>query len=211
MIYSDESKLTDIFEDQLDTDRLRSEIMSKLYHISQLFGQMKWEPEAANLIRDWHMAGGPPVPGHSKLVHYLRRRTLHVVKLAMISAIAASGQLIIRTSDSRRALAWLLEAERYMPEIFRAMTGKNDAQVLEELQLYMLGIYARNSDEARRKGKAEVEAIHESSLYAFLEHHVIVEKIEGLILQAEKSNRIVRIGGTNTFKPRPMAGPKGVE
>lgn len=194
MIYASETPLRDLFEEPPDQTMLRNLILAKLGLLSQLYGQFKWEPAAAERLSAWHSAGGPPAPTHSKLVYYNNRRTLHVLKLIMVSAIAASAQLVITESDVARAIAWLVEAELVMPDIFRAMVGKSDSQVIDEMHYYMTAVWAKN------KGKP----VHERMLYDFLRLRVPSEKIEKIVAIAERANIIARVAGTaDQYVPKP--------
>ena len=51
----------------------------------------------------------------------------------MVSAIDRSNSLILTRDDFNRAMAWLLEAEDTMIEIFKAGATNADAQAMEEI------------------------------------------------------------------------------
>ena len=149
-IYSNEQIVKDLFEEKEWDEERRENLLIRLGQMSQMYGQFKFTNSAAKCLAEWHIAGGPPTPDHSKLVHYNRSRTnLHVLKLSMISAISRTGQLIIEEPDAQRAISWLLEAESFMPGIFRAMVGRSDVEVIEELWLYVATQY-KNSKEPIR-------------------------------------------------------------
>lgn len=194
MVYAPDVPLKDLFDDPGEPQALRASLLAKLARISELYGQMLWHPDAVELVRQWHLAGGPPVPTHTKLAHYIRRRTsLHMPKLAIVSAIARTGEKVIEAIDVKRAIEWLLEAEALMPDIFRAMIGKSDTQVIEELHFFLTSLWVKNKQ----------QPVHERALFAFLAQRVPSDKIEKLITVAERSNIITRMAGTSTFKPLP--------
>src|SRR5208337_2757577 len=147
--------------------------------------------DAAKRLGAWHLAGGPPVPNHSKLENYNRRRTQHLIKLSMVSAVSRTGEIHLALVDIERGIAWLMEVERLMPDIFRAMVGKSDSQVLEELYGYLVGVWRMHKE----------KAVNERFLFSFLTQRVPSEKIEKLIQIAERSNMITRMAGTNDFRP----------
>src|SRR5262249_39802036 len=114
-------------------------------------------------------------------------------KLSMISAISRTADLVIELDDVKRAISWLLEAESHMPDIFRAMQGKSDAAVIDELHYHLMELWVRG-------GKKPIPA---SSLFHFLSTRVPADKIPRVLQIAEVSNVITRYAGTDTFYPRP--------
>lgn len=202
MVYAGDAPFQELFYDPEIEQGLRKQILAKLAHISQLYGPMLWTPAAAEGIASWHKKGGPPAPTHSKLVHYNRARSLHATKLAMISAISRTGALIIDTLDVSRAISWLVEAERLMPDIFREMIGKSDSQVIEEMHYFVQATWAR------QKQKAVLGA----DIMRFLLTRVPSDKAEKIMMMSEKADVIARVAGTNDlYVPRPRYDHKGVE
>jgi hypothetical protein len=153
---------------------------------------MRVSKQAEELVREWHMSDGPPTPTHSKLAHYNTTRTQILIKLAMVATISRTGELIIQSEDITRALRWLLEAERRMPDIFRAMTGKSDSQILEELHYFVIAKY-----------RADNKPVPSKDIYEFLSYRATTDKIGGLITTAEKTQRMIRVGNGETWMPRP--------
>lgn len=193
MIYAPDVPIKDLFDDPGTPAATRKRILQSMTHLSKLYGQMLWQPAAAKRVGDWHLAGGPPQPTHSKLAHYNRRRTsLHMPKLAMVAAIARSGEMIIELEDVDRAIGWLLEAERLMPDIFRAMVGKSDSQIMEELHFFATSTWAKDK-----------KPLHERLLVSFLSQRVPSDKVDKILQVCERSNMLVRQGGTETYTPRP--------
>lgn len=192
MIYSTETPHRSLFYDPGTDATLRQKVLDLLGEISQLFGRLRWEGPAMEALDKWYMSGGPnvggaPVPEHSKLQHYNRSRGYFALKLCIIAALARSREMVIRLADVDRALGWLLEAERFMPDIFRAMLGKSDRDVLDELHMYASAMFQRSG--ARKKVAGE-------DLRRFLLERVPHEKVETLIGAAERANLLARIGGT---------------
>lgn len=194
MIYAADGPIKDLFDDPGEPEALRKQVLSKLGHMSEMYGQMKWQPAAAKRVGDWHMAKGPPAPTHSKLEHYNRRRTsLHMPKLAMVSAVARTGGMVIEETDVARAIFWLTEAEKLMPDIFRSMVGKSDAQVMEECHFYITSEWAR-----KKQTPVDGRTIH-----FFLAQRVPSDKVQKIMEIMERSGMIERIASTDTYNPRP--------
>ncbi len=194
MIYSPETPMVDVFaEPELPVDA-RVDMLRKIGAISQLYGQCLWEPAASERIGKWHLAGGPPAPQHSKLAHYLRSRTMMAIKLAIISAVSRTGKLVISKLDADRAIEWLLDAERVMPDIFRAMIGKSDTQIIEELHYFVLNIWTKN----HRK------PVSGESIWNFLSQRVPSDKVEKILMVAERANILQRVAGAgDLWLPKP--------
>lgn len=193
MVYSAETPYRELFAEEVDQSEHQQELLVRLRRMTRLYGEASVSPDAAERLRMWHKMGGPPTPRHSKLEHYARRRTnLHVIKLSLIAAVSRSASLHITLPDVNRAVAWLLEAEALMPDIFRAMVGRSDAQVVEELHFYLTGLW-------RMSG---MKPVHEDKLYHFLHQRVPSEKIEKILQVAERSNVIARMAGTDMYVPK---------
>jgi hypothetical protein len=196
MIYSSESPLRDFFYESPVPVGLREKILRRLAAVSQLYGPMLWQREAAQKLTHWHQAGGPPRPSHSKLVHYNRSRSVFVAKLATISAISRTMEMRIELIDVERALEWLLQAEKLMPDIFREMIGKSDRQIIEELHFFVTQLWVKG----KRNG-----GITSESIYDFLSHRCPSDKTEKLFQLAERSGIIARVGGTqDMYVPKPI-------
>lgn len=203
MIYAGEPTFQELFQaetEDMQSSQLWEQLRSKLSRFSTLFGQMEWEEPAAARLGDWHRQGGPPKPQHSKLVHYNNSRTMFVIKLSIVSAVSATGQLIIRDSDVIRALAWLIAAEAKMPDVFREMIGKSDTQVIDELHYMVMTVWAKNK-----------KAVGTGLLWEFLRQRVPSEKIEKILLSAERSGVLFHpAGAPDLWQPRAI-NERGVE
>lgn len=203
MVYAAEGKFHELFqeEEELVDSAGWLQLLAGLSHISGLYGCMNWEPSAAELLAKWHRAKGPPIPTHSKLVHYNNSRTMFAIKLSTVSAVARTGALVISEADVTRGLSWLLNAEKLMPDVFREMIGKSDSQVIDELH-YM--VY----QEQVKAGKALNTAV----LWEFLRQRVPSEKIEKILLSADRSGVLTHPGSApDLWMAKPVRGPRGVE
>jgi len=206
MIYAAEGKFQDLFQDAQDPRDTGEWIVlrAQLSHISAMYGQCSWEQAGADMLANWHRAKGPPTPTHSKLVHYNNSRTMFAIKLAIVSAVSRTGEIVISEYDVRRALTWLLKAEERMPDVFREMIGKSDSQIIDELHYMMV--------QEQSKSKGAPKALPTSALWEFLRQRVPSEKIEKIMLSAERSGVIAHPGGAaDLWLAKPITGVRGVE
>jgi hypothetical protein len=145
LIFSGERNLIDPFENSTHNDALLNDLVADFAIIASLQGKMRWEPEAATLLRDWHLAGGPPVPEHSKLANYNTRRTTHALKLCMVASASRDNDLVIKEQDVGVALDWLFEAEKHVPKIFASQQIGGDASVMEEAAGFLVEEFSRTN------------------------------------------------------------------
>jgi hypothetical protein len=194
MVYAREAVYVPLFQDRAEKTVLRTTLISNMRHVVKMFGKMDWEPEAAHSMETWHKQGGPPRPEHSKLEHYIQRRTLHVLKLCMISSAARGTSRVITQFDLDRARSWLFLAEETMPDVFKDMVYKGDQHVITELHFFAWKLWSK-----------ERKPIHESRLINYLKMKVPSEKIDRILDIADRSNVLVRNAGEKTYVPKPLA------
>jgi hypothetical protein len=183
MVYAQSGPSPELFKEEPERDIREESLVRAIEELSTLSGQFRWEPDAANALRAWDLAGGLPKPQHLRLVHYIKRRTQFMIKLMMISAASRRSGLIIIPFDFERAFTWLRAAEAVMPDVFREMTQKSDSHVLQELVYTVFRIYM----------KEKQRPVHKSRLWAFLQDRAPSEKIPKLIELAEQSAFITRV------------------
>lgn len=182
MIYADSCPPVDLFSMR---ESRSSELVVAMRKIFELKGEFAWSKNAIDELNTWNRAGCPPQPSHSKLLNYNTRRALHVIKLSMVSAVSRSYELKVLVEDVERARDWLLDAERVMPDIFRAMGQRSDQQVLADLHLYLYRMWSSVAIEKRKP-------LTTKNIYEFLHSRVTSEKIPRLLEVAEKLGYIVR-------------------
>jgi hypothetical protein len=88
----------------------------------------------------------------------------------MISSISRSGDKVIGLEHYSEALNWLMEAETYMPDIFKSMMSGGDSNSMEEAWNYVWTIYAK-----------ERKPVHEARLVHFLRERVPAHSIMRVI------------------------------
>lgn len=205
MIYCSSLPIKSLFYSPGDVSTLRHSLVKRLGELSTIQTEFQWTEKSAQMIDDWYMGGGKPMPSHSKLENYAqpRNRAVLIIKLAIVSAISRGQYQLLEEIDITRAMSWLFEAEALMPDIFRAMLGKSDRAILEEMYTYMLELWNKQS----KKG-----TINSESLYSFLSSQVPSDKVGKLFEVAEKSGIIRRAFGTvDQFTPGVLKEPRGVE
>lgn len=194
MIYAGSGPSNEIFGAMPDKSKPRTALVKMLSDCGNMVGQFEWAPEVVALMENWRKAGYTPRPKHSKLQHYIPRRPLHVMKLAMVAAVSRTQRLKIEVCDFNRARDWLIGAENLMPDIFREMVQKSDTQIIQELHFFMWQAYAKGAK----------KPIHESMVFHFLQQRVPSEKIDRIVDIACKSNIIVRQAGFPLYVPKPV-------
>lgn len=160
LIFSGEKRKTSLFarKDRNKTlfNNLREDLMTM--GSDALCGELKFTPEAAELIDAFNLSGGEPAPTHPKLVGYNARRVAHMLKLMQVSCIDRGEDFVIEEIDFQNALDWLMEAEFFMPEIFKAMSSGGDGRVIEDTWHFLFSIYIKNK-----------QPIPKHKLWAFLQ------------------------------------------
>lgn len=194
LIFSGELIRGDLFDVREGDNNMLSALQADLKSISTYFGEFDIDDETRTALNNWHRLGGPPVPEHPKLAHYCTRRTAHLLKLCMVAAVSTGSDLLITIEHYRTALAWLLEAEEAMPDIFRAMKGGGDASAMDEAWHFLFQIYAKSK-----------KPVNEAMLYQFLRERVPSYAIEKIIDTMVKSGMARRTQepttGMNVYTP----------
>lgn len=184
LIYSGAEAPSDLFKRNDYDDKLREELERDLYEIGNMFGQMEFDDDAREAFTQWHIQHGPPTPTHPKLTHYLTRRSAHLIKLCVISSASRGNTYRVTLENYVEALDWLLECERVMPDIFRAMRTGGDGRVMEECYHYLYETYMKKKD-----------PVQEHRLYAFLQERTPAHNVERIIQVMEKAGMIEKKWG----------------
>lgn len=136
MVYSDERIVGDDFETV--TREKDKDLAKDIETINGLRGEFKVTEEYRLAVNNWRELGEAPLPNHPRLIHYNSRRRVNLYKLSMISAIDRSNVLWLTKDDFNRAYGWLIEAERLMPDIFKAGVMNADAAAIEDIYHFVL-------------------------------------------------------------------------
>lgn len=178
-------------------DDIISPLIGQLQEIHDIKGEMFWTEPARDALNSWRRGGMTPVPVHGRLRHYLARRTHHLAKLAMISALSMGNWPEVLLSDFERAYFWLMTAEETMPDIFRAMAAKSDRQIMEDLHY---AVYTKYMSAL----PAERKPIHIDRLTEFLVDKVPSERIRTIITTAINAGYFRQGPFPNEYIPRPL-------
>ncbi|NNW55495.1 MULTISPECIES: DUF3987 domain-containing protein [unclassified Roseobacter] len=179
LIYTGERHLRELFDVLGTNDEESNSLKEGIAKISDIYGEIKFTDEAKELINNWHLSGGPPSPEHPKLIHYSTRRTAHLLKLCQIACVESRLELVIRPEDFNKALDWLIEAEHYMPEIFKAMSSVGTGKTMEEAWFYLFQAWTKDN-----------KPVQEHRLIQFLQEKVPIHHIKVTIEMMEKSGII---------------------
>lgn len=110
--------------------------------IGERVGRLMFERDAAEMLEAWNMSRRKTEPQHPRLTHYNTRRTVHLLKLCIISTVDL-GARTITAEATQRAMDWLTEAELHMGDIFLAMASGGDARVINEAHHWLYTHQAR--------------------------------------------------------------------
>jgi len=200
IVFTADKQLKDPFQDEDeegDTKRFGA-LKKKLQKIGNMYGQMFFQEEVKILIKNWHFGGGVPTPDHPKLMYYNGRRLVHLLKLCMIYA-AMDLRYEITVADFQQALDTLIEAEFFMPDIFKSMSSGGAGRNIEEAWHYLYTIYMK-----------ENKPIAEPRLVQFLQERIPVHQINTTIEMMERGQLIKKQleKGGYVYRPLAKAVPK---
>ena len=169
-IYSGATKPESIFAEKKDDAILEEKLLDRLEEIGALYGKFTFTPESKEFIDYWHLNGQKPQPEHPRLAHYNTRRTAHLLKLSQIASVSFSDELVIELEHAQQALNWLVEAEFYMADIFKAMRSGGDGQTIEETYHFIYTTYMK-----------EKKPVAENRIILFLQARTPVHNIVRII------------------------------
>lgn len=193
-IYSGETEYTDIFA-KLDHDgSAYKNLVHDLADIYNIWGEFTITDEVKEAINAWARQGFRPRPDHPKLTNYSTRRLAHLLKLCIIACAAASSDRAIKLEHYAEALDWLVEAEGYMPDIFKALKTGGDAQAMEECWHFAYQHFMRKK-----------EPVPEYLLITFLKEQVpahSVNHILDIMVRAQLLTKMHTNSGQPGYEPK---------
>lgn len=196
LIYSGDKVHRDPFAEESSSgvlERLHGDLLHDLKTIALEFGKMVFEKSAAEAIQAWIKGGCQPEPQHQKLQHYNARRAAHLLKLCIISSIARSGNKLITLENYSEALNWLVEAETYMPDIFKSMVTGGDSSAMEETWNYVWTLFAKE-----KKPIAEHRIVH--FLRERVPAHSVMRVLE-IMVKSRMFEVVISDNRFNGYKP----------
>ena len=203
MVYADKTFRPKLFpEESEDRSKELAELETGIKHIVTLCGEMKFSAAAKAFLEEWYALDNSDGPEHLKLESYKVRRPVTIQKISMAICAGSGAFPQIEEEHLQTALSMMLEAERFMPEIFKGMVVQEDSQVMSELHNYAIARYA--------KTKAPLP---ECMIVDFIRDRVAIHKIDpilkhmlssGLLKEASSTD-----GGSFTTAKRYLPGRKG--
>lgn len=150
IIFSDELILRplDLNEDKAPRNSgLLNDLTADMDVIGSIAKKYEFTQGAYDLLDKWHMSGEnePDKPTHPRLQHYTSRRLVHLLKLCMISAVDRGAERI-DTYDFSTAMNWMVEAEAFMPDVFKAMASGGDSAVMEDCRHFIYVLNTKNKE-----------------------------------------------------------------
>lgn len=179
LIYGADRKMVSLFTASAQDVVGDKKLQEDLDKIGELYGEIKFTPEAAAFIDEWYLGGQAPVPAHPKLQNYNTRRPAHLLKLCQVACAATQSKLLIDIPQIQLAMDWLFDAESAMPDIFKSMSAGGDSRVMEETWHFLFMYKAK-------MGKGAPEAL----VVRFLTTKVPSHNVDRIIQLLERSNMI---------------------
>lgn len=193
LIYSGEQAQTDLFNEFEFETKLYKDLIHDLEVINKLWGERVFTEDAKETIRAWAKTGGEPIPDHPKLIGYTARRAAHLLKLCTIASAASSDEPFITVDHVAEALDWLIEAESFMPDIFKSMKVGADARAIDETYHFAIRAYMKDQS-----------PVLEHRIVHFLQERVPAQSVVRIIEVMERSQLLKRqfVGAGVGFIPR---------
>lgn len=196
LVYSGEIILGDMFAEEATEDAEARALRLRLKELGHqdFYGQMHFTEEAKRFYSNWYLNGQEPRPEHPKLANYSTRRPRHLLKLCMIASANESNTKIIEQSHVEIALDWLIEAEFFMPDIFKAMKAGGDSKAIEDAWYHIYTLYMKENK----------KPIQEFRIIAFLQERVPAHSVLRVLEMMVRSNMLEEISavGGKTYRPR---------
>lgn len=182
-VFSAESERVGLFDTPPENAELEASLRSRLDVIGKLYGQVDWTIEARRVITNWDESGREPEPDHPRLFAYLPRRLDHLLRIAMCVMVSETGELIMRSEHVLRAIDLIVEAEVFMPDIFKMSAGTSHARVIDDTYDYVRRMYVKENK----------RPIASSRLYAFIGQRVPAHNVPRVVEVMEKSQLLKKV------------------
>ena len=192
LVYSGDKVLPDLFAEDILSDlrlSLRDDLLHDLKTIAKEYGRLSFSKDAVAAIQAWVKGDCKPEPDHVRLKSYCARRLAHLLKLCMVSSLSRRSDMLITLDDYAEAFNWLMEAEAYMPDIFRAMVAGGDSIAMEEAWNYAWTVFSKE-----KRPVAEHRVVH------FLRERVPAHNVMRVLDIMVKSNMLETAIVNNKFE-----------
>jgi hypothetical protein len=130
-VFQDEGKKIPWPERPTDMDELETRITNDLMRINELSGEFSITDEAKAYYHDWYMQFNPDF--NSRMSGFYERKPDHILKLAMILAVAESDKLELNKDHIRLGIKLLDEVEGLMPSAFAYIGATNEARTSQHV------------------------------------------------------------------------------
>jgi hypothetical protein len=198
LVYSGETLLRDLFAEPKGRSGLYDDLRHDLSLIGSdgNYGKIQWEPEAMRLMQSWYERKEETQLLHTKLTHYNTRRHAHLLKLCMITAQSKDKDtFVITVGDFQKSADTLIEAEKYMPDIFKASGSGGDSKSIDETWYFVWERYAK-----------EKKPIQEFRIRRHLSERAPAHSVDRIIKLMAESHILIHAGVDNLgnlWKPAP--------
>jgi hypothetical protein len=177
IVFSSELIHTNLFDLMENDEQGKADLVHDLRQMYHTYGEISVSDEAKIAINEWSRGGGQPSPDHPKLTSYNARRAAHLLKLCMVAAMASDGERIVTLDHFAEALDWLMQLEKYMPDVFKSMKAGGDGRAIEECWHYVYQVYL----------KMNKEPVPEHRIVHFLQERVPAHNITRILDVMERS------------------------
>lgn len=186
LIYSGAAEYTDMFAEFNNDEELYKRLVEDLASINKQYGEFKVDEDVKEALNAWARTGGEPAPSHPKMTHYTTRRAAHLLKLCMVSCVAAGEGMTISLENYAEAMDWLTEAEKVMPDIFKAMKSGGDGRTIEECYHFIYEMHMKKR-----------QPVQEHRVYHFLQERTPSHNV-GRIIEVMERARLIKKQHTDT-------------
>lgn len=114
-------------------DKVRQEILNRLYNLSFLEGEMKWDPEAEAMYEDWYQTREEPSSMTAQQSGFFGREHEHVLKLAMCLSLADSDSLILKPEHFSRAVEEFSQIYADLPTLFSDVIFNGELPIVKKI------------------------------------------------------------------------------
>jgi Protein of unknown function (DUF3987) len=192
IVFTNEETLADPFADRPFDKQKYHNLLENLKVISQFHGKMYVSQEAKDYGSKFATTKDVLAPKHPKLQTYVGRRTVHLIKLSMVMAIARYST-DIELEDMRAAYHLMIEIEGHMEHLFNAINSGGTVQVMEEAYHTIWILYQKD-------GKPVSESILVQALVAKMPPFAIETTVK-LMITTGMLKLIQEPGKPNQFVP----------
>ena len=130
-VYQEEGTRIPWPEKSEELEVLEQMLIVDLQHISRLQGNFFVTTGAKDFYSDWYM--NRKLEAGTRMSGYFERKHIHLLKIAMILAIAESDTKVIDVRHCKAALVLLEQVEDWMPDAFAYIGATVEAQVEQQI------------------------------------------------------------------------------